>query len=147
MTAQLPVEARLLAGAVRNDDTGCLIWVRSKNSRGYGLIGVDGRVELVHRVAHELWVGPIPDGQQVDHVYDNGCRSKLCIEPNHLEAVTPKENMQRTLKARRTHCPRRHELAGANVRINAAGTRSCRACARMAASAHRDRARLTEHAS
>lgn len=128
MTKPLPVEPRLIAGSVRNEETGCLIWVRSKNSRNYGLIGVNGRVELVHRMAHEVWVGPIPDGFQVDHVYDNGCRSTLCIEPSHLEAVTPLENMRRAPRSRKTHCLRDHPLSGSNVRFNKNGHRSCVTC-------------------
>lgn len=116
---------RLLAGVTRDYTTGCLIWHRSLNSRGYGLIGVNGKVELAHRVAHELWVGPIGEGMQVDHVYAQGCRSKACIEPTHLEAVTGLENMRRTAAATKTHCIRNHELAGANLRINSRGTRSC----------------------
>lgn len=128
MNAPLPVEPRLIAGSVRNEDTGCLIWVRSKNSRGYGLIGVNGRVELAHRVAHEQWVGPIPDGYQVDHVLKNGCRSRLCIEPNHLEAVTQLENMRRTPSATKTHCIRDHPLSGENLLVSKRGYRSCRTC-------------------
>lgn len=128
MNAPLPVEPRLIAGSVRDEDTGCLIWMRSANSRGYGLIGVDGHVELAHRAAYTVWVGPIPDGLQIDHVYDNGCRSKLCIEPSHLEAVTNLENQRRSLRARKTHCLRNHPLSGDNVRVNGNGHRSCVTC-------------------
>lgn len=128
MNAPLPVEPRLIAGSVRNDDTGCLIWVRSKNSRGYGLIGVNGRVELVHRMAHEQWIGPIPDGFQVDHVLANGCLSRLCIEPNHLEAVTPLENNLRKPGVHKTHCIRNHPQTPENVRVSQRGYRSCRVC-------------------
>lgn len=128
MNAPLPVEPRLIAGSVRNEETGCLIWVRSKNSRGYGLIGVNGRVELVHRMAHEVWIGPIPAGYQVDHVLANGCLSRLCIEPNHLEAVTQLENMRRTPQAQKTHCLRDHPLSGSNVHYNRNGHRSCITC-------------------
>ncbi len=44
-----------------------------------------------HRTAYEIWVGPIPDGHEVDHT----CHNKLCINPAHLEAVTHPENLRR----------------------------------------------------
>lgn len=128
MSRVLPVEPRLIAGSVRDESTGCLIWVRSKNSRGYGLIGVNGKVELAHRMAHEIWIGPIPEGHQVDHVLAKGCRSKACIEPTHLEAVTGLENMRRTPQATKTHCLRNHPLTPENTRVNGNGNRSCIAC-------------------
>lgn len=127
MTAS--VEARLLANSVRTPD-GCLEWMRARNSKGYGCISVAGRVELVHRVAHELWVGPIPERHEVDHVYAAGCRSLLCIEPGHLEAVTCRENNLRKVGVHKTHCIRNHDLTGPNLRINRNGHRSCRECAR-----------------
>jgi hypothetical protein len=50
----------------------------------------DGKV-YAHRWIYEQIVGPIPDGYQVDHV----CRIKLCVNPEHLEAVTPQKNHRR----------------------------------------------------
>lgn len=122
------IAERLAHYSVR-DENGCLIWQRSANSRGYGLIAIgQGRIGLAHRVAYEVAVGPIPDGHQVDHVWDLGCRSKLCIEPAHLEAVTAKVNMERTAQARKTHCLRGHPLSGRNLRVNGRGHRSCFEC-------------------
>lgn len=129
MTTSLAVEPRLTAGSVRDPETGCLIWLRAKNSKGYGLISVRGHVELVHRMAHELWVGPIPAGFEVDHVLAAGCTSRLCIEPAHLEAVTCQENNLRKAGVHKTHCIRNHRLTGANLRINRNGHWSCRECA------------------
>src|SRR5438045_883025 len=52
---------------------GCWLWTGALVGRGYATIWVDGRATLAHRVAHELFIGPIPDGLEVDHVAARGC--------------------------------------------------------------------------
>lgn len=87
------LEARLLA---RLDRTGpCWIWLGALNPTpvpgrgGYGVIGVDGsRTGLVHRVAHALWIGPVPKGVPVLHRCDN----RRCANPGHLYIGTAKQN-------------------------------------------------------
>jgi hypothetical protein len=92
----------LHARAVRDVDTGCLRWTGAHNRSGYGQLKLDtGRVESVHRLAYEAAFGPIPDGLHIDHVFLRGCRFRDCIEPSHLEAVTPEENVRRTPPERR----------------------------------------------
>jgi len=121
--------ADLLARTVR--DGNCLIWTGAVQSRGYGSVGVGGRTHLAHRVSYELNVGPIPDGFQIDHVKDRGCHSRLCINPAHLEPVTPRENVNRTGHGRQTHCKRGHPLSGRNLVIKDRGDRierNCRTC-------------------
>ena len=46
---------------------------------------------MAHRFAYEEYVGPIPDGLQIDHL----CRNKWCVNPEHLEPVTCRENALR----------------------------------------------------
>jgi hypothetical protein len=91
----MPLESRLLDRAVRDDESGCLRWPVSRNSKGYGHIKINNRTVGVHRVAYEVWIGPIPQGMEIDHVAANGCRHRDCIEPSHLEAVTHAENLAR----------------------------------------------------
>lgn len=50
---------------------------------------------MAHRVSYETFVGPIPEGAQLDHRTDLGCIGGLCIHPNHLEPVTSEENLRR----------------------------------------------------
>lgn len=73
----------------------CRLWTGCTNSRGYGVISAWGKRELVHRVAWMLEHGPIPDGLTIDHVWDRGCRYKLCALVAHLEPVTRAVNIQR----------------------------------------------------
>jgi hypothetical protein len=79
------------------DVNGCHIWQGDINNYGYPIRGGGKRhtVKLVHREVYELKIGPIPEGYTIDHVYSRGCRSKACINPDHLEAVTRSENTSR----------------------------------------------------
>lgn len=85
-----PVSDRLAVWSAP-DEYGCLVWNGHTYSNGYGRIRVDGIVRLVHRVAYEEAVGPIPEGLEIDHL----CRNKLCILPAHLEPVTRRVNLLR----------------------------------------------------
>lgn len=141
MTAVLD---RLLSRSIQVDrghSTPCRIWTGAKQSQGYGVIrvgGREGRLLLVHRLAYELLVEPIPADKQMDHL----CRQRDCLEIAHLEAVTPQVNTLRGIAsqvtsqrhASVTHCPRGHAYAGENLllRIERDGKhhRQCRACIR-----------------
>lgn len=91
---------KLIARCVRAE-TGCLRWTGAHTPTGYGHIRIDWKTRPVHKVAHELWIGPVPDGYDIDHVYEKGCRYRDCIEPSHLEAVTHATNVLRAYAARR----------------------------------------------
>jgi len=109
-------------------EAGCWEWKRSLNSRGYSLISVDGVVQLGHRVSYELHVGPIPEGLTIDHL----CRNKACVNPEHLEPVTHKENHNRRPDVNKSHCINGHELTVENTilkkRPNGGTIRNCRTC-------------------
>ncbi len=120
-------EAKLLKSAVRDPETGCLRWSGAHTRTGYGHMRVDGRARPVHRLAFECWVGPIPEGLEIDHVFERGCRFRDCLEPSHLEAVTHRENLRRVSR-RTTHCPAGHPYSGENLIMLNATKRRCRAC-------------------
>ena len=129
----VPVSARnrLWAGAVA-DGSGCWLW-QGALTKGYGRIEVEGRHLRVHRLAYELVKGPIPDGLSLDHL----CRTRNCINPDHLEAVTTRENILRgegiaATHARKTHCIHGHKFTAENTHVWRGG-RSCRTCKRTQA--------------
>lgn len=139
----MSMEEKLLNNSVRDTKTGCLRWTGGHVPRGYGLVWDSGarKSRAVHRVAHEVWVGPIPESHDVDHVADRGCRYRDCIEPTHLEAVTHRENLLRGetvsgVNARKTHCSNNHEFTEENTMIQH-GKRRCRECRRLADRARR----------
>jgi len=117
---------RLIDRSEWNGD--CLIY-QGSGPRGYGTIYSydDGRKVYVHRLVYERTIGPVPEGWDVDHVAARGCRSKKCINPDHLEAVTHGENQKRI---RLTVCRAGlHDLTDpANIRWSPQGRRGCRAC-------------------
>lgn len=109
---------------------GCWLWRGSLNHNGYGQFSISTTNNRAHRVAYHWLVGEIPEGLELDHL----CRVRHCVNPAHLEPVTPRVNMLRgdsvaAINARKTHCVRGHVLAGRNVRIESDGGRRCRACA------------------
>lgn len=72
--------------------TPCLLWTGASHSAGYGQIRVDGRIVPAHRWLYERWIGPIPDGLEIDHL----CVNPPCVNPDHLEPVTRSVNIERT---------------------------------------------------
>ena len=94
--ARLPLAQRLWSGALA-DGTGCWIWQRARNREGYGCIKSNGILLRAHRVAYEIVKGPIPEGLTIDHL----CRVRACINPDHLEPVTGRENTLRGVRHRR----------------------------------------------
>lgn len=72
----------------------CWLWQASLDGKGYGQINggrTPTRMMRAHRVAYELVIGPIPDGLDLDHL----CRTPRCVNPDHLEPVTRRENTAR----------------------------------------------------
>lgn len=95
---------------------GCWRWLKYINQWGYGAFKVGRRTVQAHRFMYELMVGPIPPGLHIDHL----CRNHSCLNPDHLEAVTKRENTLRgfsnaAMNARKTHCVRGHEFTPENI--------------------------------
>jgi hypothetical protein len=100
----------------------CWEWTGARTN-GYGYFKRVGTTRRAHRIAYEHLVGPVPDGLVLDHL----CRNRGCVNPDHLEPVTSRENLRRGSgiagrHARSDLCPRGHEY-----RFQC-GRRYCPAC-------------------
>jgi hypothetical protein len=123
--------AALTRFEITGDD--CWVWKGTVHD-GYGRMWWKGRLQLVHRIIYELANGPIPEGLECDHL----CRNRLCVNPDHIELVTGRENVLRGIgpsaqHARQTHCKRGHPLAGENIYKpypSQPVVRRCKECAR-----------------
>ena len=106
----------------------CWNWLGAINPKGYGEYYNDKKVVKAHRYSYELFEGKIPNGLQIDHL----CRNRKCVNPNHLQIVTNKENVLRgngisAKNSKKTHCPKGHELTPENTYCYR-NTRSCKKC-------------------
>ena len=124
-------------------ETGCWNWTGFRMATGYGTFRYGRDVKKAHRAAYELVVEAIPGGLEIDHL----CRNRSCVNPDHLEVVTHRENTvrgnsQAGLNARKTHCPKGHPYDDANTKWFD-GKRYCRECsnANSMASYYRRRAK------
>ena len=66
----------------------CLVWKYGLNRDGYGILTIDQKQLLAHRVVFTRTRGQIPEDKQVNHL----CNRPYCIQPSHLYAGTAQDN-------------------------------------------------------
>lgn len=89
MGQSIPPIQRFWKYTQKGDD--CWEWVGAKTNTGYGVLNVGGRTVCAHRFAYEHYREPIPAGMHADHL----CFNRACVNPSHIQVVTPSVNAQR----------------------------------------------------
>lgn len=78
------------------DSNGCWNWKGALQSKGYGSIGVEGKIYLVHRLMYqEYYDVDLKPSELVLHT----CNNRKCCNPGHLYKGTLSDNMQDAVRA------------------------------------------------
>lgn len=121
-----PIRDYVMRRSMPIPESGCWVWMGALNHNGYGAAFVAG-ARLAHRVSYIAFVGPIAPGFVVDHL----CRVRSCVNPDHLRAVTSRENILApgseslsAANALKASCPK----CGSEYSRRSRGWRRCRPC-------------------
>lgn len=108
-------------------NTGCWLWLGgvAGSKAPYPAMRRAGR-HYVHRFVYEFLVGSIPSGLTIDHL----CRQTTCVNPAHLEPVTPTENNRRGQSATMRASLANTCIKGHLLTTQTHGSRVCLTCKR-----------------
>ena len=129
--AVMLADKRLIAAINFDGPKGCWLWQLKLDDDGYGRVKRKGRGSRAHRYVFKLCGGVIPEGLHLDHL----CKVRNCVNPAHLEPVTPRENVFRStappvLNAAATECVNGHPFTEENIYRwpKKPHVRSCKTC-------------------
>ena len=113
---------------IKISESGCWLWRHPLSQDGYGQIFWQGQMRGAHRVVWMLLRGN-PIGE-LDHT----CRVRNCVNPDHLEIVSHRENTLRgntipAAFAKRDKCKHGHPFTPENTTM-VGNTRRCLICRR-----------------
>lgn len=136
---------RFLSKIAHCPTTGCWLWLGTMLSRGYGVFKWRAQPHLAHRISLRFAGREIKPSLTVDHL----CRTKSCVNPDHLEVVSVRENLLRapnspsTKNLQKSHCKNGHPLFGENLlvvpRPSGRTERWCKTCTAATSRAYRQR--------
>jgi hypothetical protein len=100
---------------------GCWLWkgghsIENNQRRPYGRFKIKGKYVFAHRFSFQMKYGEIPKDKVLDHI----CNNTMCVNPDHLQIVTIKENILKgngfgAINKRKEFCPKGHPLKEGNL--------------------------------
>jgi len=108
----------------------CWNWKGYIGNNGYGMFRTGLNKVMSHRFIYEIMTEHIIDSLDLDHL----CRNRSCVNPNHLQQVTRRENCLRGLTGKhdnhkhKSFCPQGHPYSGKNLYVDNLGRVVCREC-------------------
>ncbi len=134
-TCNMTTMERFESFVVPEPNSGCWLWlgaVSGSSKNKYAQFWSGEKVVHGHRWIYEKLYGIIGPGLEIDHK----CRITCCVNPDHLRAITHRENVLcgtafSAIQHRQTHCIHGHEFNSNNTYIGPNGKRVCKPCRRI----------------
>jgi hypothetical protein len=79
-------------------ETGCWLWQRAKDEKGYGVLRSNDMTQRAYVVYHKAEYGEIPPHMERHH----RCENRACVNPHHLEVVSHTHNMRLAVNTKLT---------------------------------------------
>ena len=98
---RIPIHEKIERSIVRIPESGCWIWMKKVNHRGYGMTCLGKGSNLsAHRASYESKYGAIPNGMMALHI----CDISSCVNPDHIFIGTQQDNLtDKVLKKRQAN--------------------------------------------
>lgn len=90
MATKLTAEERFMRFVFPEPMSGCWLWVGAEDKDGYGIFQKDRHPIKAHRYSYSIFVAPIPDNFVIRHK----CDTPSCVNPDHLDCGTHKQNVK-----------------------------------------------------
>ena len=110
---------------IQLEENGCWTWLAAQQN-GYGMYWKGGKSTRAHRYVYTQLKGPIDPYKALHHT----CQNKLCVNPWHLEPVTPQAHAVRHDR-KWAFCKKGHELTPENAHIDPRGRQRCKICRKI----------------